>query len=303
VNVGEPTDLGEAVVVMGGGESAVAAARVAAHLGVRVTLLFGRPREEMPAAREAAEAEAEGVRIEASAAPLAIVTEARRAVAFRCARLVPGASDAAGRPRLIPAPDGEFVLPADTIILAAPRAEVDIAGLESLRGGRGGVAVDERGETAVKGTFAAPDDLELGLISTAIYRGRRAAETIHSRLRGLPQEASPPAPPVITHAKMRLDYYPRQQRVEQRVVPVPERLADPEREVASGLTYEEVVTEAKRCMSCGLCFECGQCWQYCQDQAVLQPPAPGQGIRLRMEFCTGCKKCAETCPCGYIEMR
>ena len=59
---------------------------------------------------------------------------------------------------------------------------------------------------------------------------------------------------------------------------------------------------AKRCMSCGLCFQCGNCWMYCQDNAVIKPASPGEPYRFKLEFCQGCKKCAEECPCGYIEM-
>jgi Pyruvate/2-oxoacid:ferredoxin oxidoreductase delta subunit len=55
-------------------------------------------------------------------------------------------------------------------------------------------------------------------------------------------------------------------------------------------------------MSCGLCFECGECWSFCQDQAVIKPLTPGEKYKFKMEFCNGCSKCAEQCPCGYIEM-
>jgi Pyruvate/2-oxoacid:ferredoxin oxidoreductase delta subunit len=192
-------------------------------------------------------------------------------------------------------------VPADTII-AAISQETEFAGLEPLRSEGGGLRVDDRGETPVPGTFAGGDVLELGIVTTAIYHGRRAAETIHARLRGLPAEAAF-APPVITRERMRLDYYPKQARAAAETVPVAERLQDPHREVNLGLTREQAIAEAKRCMSCGLCFDCGNCWKYCQDQAVIKPLERSQLYRFKLEFCTGCKKCAEECPCGYIEMR
>ena len=86
-------------------------------------------------------------------------------------------------------------------------------------------------------------------------------------------------------------------------IAVDERAAEPGREVNLGLTAEQAVAEAKRCLSCGMCFECDTCWQYCQERAIQKPVGPGEPYRIKLEFCTGCKKCAEQCPCGYIEMR
>jgi Pyruvate/2-oxoacid:ferredoxin oxidoreductase delta subunit len=73
-------------------------------------------------------------------------------------------------------------------------------------------------------------------------------------------------------------------------------------EIANTLTQDAAVEEAKRCMSCGMCFECGNCWSFCQDNAVIKPLIKGDPYKFKMEFCNGCKKCAENCPCGYIEM-
>jgi len=56
-------------------------------------------------------------------------------------------------------------------------------------------------------------------------------------------------------------------------------------------------------LSCGLCYHCDNCWKYCQDQAVIKPFDKGQPYRFKLEFCQGCKKCAEECPCGYVEMK
>ena len=102
---------------------------------------------------------------------------------------------------------------------------------------------------------------------------------------------------------MRLDFFSKQPRADATAIPVAERFEDMDREVNRGITREEVIAEAKRCMSCGLCFQCDNCYKYCQDQAVIKPFEKGQPYRFKLEFCQGCKKCAEECPCGYIEMR
>jgi Pyruvate/2-oxoacid:ferredoxin oxidoreductase delta subunit len=96
------------------------------------------------------------------------------------------------------------------------------------------------------------------------------------------------APPRATLERIRLDHHPKAPRVQA---------------VASGLTADEAIAEARRCLACGGCLECDNCWKYCPDQAVIKPLERGQPYRFRLEFCQGCRKCAEECPTGYIEMR
>jgi NADPH-dependent glutamate synthase beta subunit-like oxidoreductase len=294
VNGGEPLDVGKTVLVVGSGDTAVDAARVARRLGAQATILTRRSAEEMPAIRhEVEEARREGVRIEGPAVPSAIATEAGRATGLTCRRVTAAGEADAGAP--------EFFLPASAIIVAG-KPERDMAGLEGLRGETGAIQTNEQGETAVAGTFAAADDLDLGIVSAALYRGRRAALTIHRRFRGI-LEPEPAAPPIIAKDKMRLAYYAKQPRAALATIPVEERLEHPEHEVTRGLEQAQAIAEAKRCLSCGMCFECDTCWQYCQEQAIQKPVEKGSPYRFKLEFCTGCKKCAETCPCGYIEMR
>ena len=75
---------------------------------------------------------------------------------------------------------------------------------------------------------------------------------------------------------------------------------------AAELQYEDLggkaIEEARRCMSCGNCFDCGTCWSFCQDNVIGKPLVRGEPYTFKMEFCTGCKKCSEVCPCGYIMM-
>ena len=294
VNGGEPLHVGNSVVVVGGGDTAVDAARVARRLGAQATIVSRRSVEEMPAIQhEVEEAQREGITIEGLAVPAAIITEAGRATGLICRRVSVTEEPGAGAV--------EFSLPASTIIVTG-RPERDTTGLEALCGGEGAISISEHGETAVPGTFAANDDLDMGILSAALYRGRRAAETIHMRFRGI-QESAPAEPPAVTKDTMRLSYYAKQPRAGLATIPVEERLAHPEMEVTLGVTEAQAIAEAKRCLSCGMCFECDICWQYCQDQAIQKPVEKGSPYRIKLEFCTGCKKCAEQCPCGYIEMR
>ena len=101
---------------------------------------------------------------------------------------------------------------------------------------------------------------------------------------------------------MRLDHYEKQDRAESAALSVADRLASMEVEVNLGLSDEQTIAEAKRCMSCGYCFDCEKCWMFCQDQAIDKPMQKGVLYTFKLQNCTGCKKCAEECPCGFIDM-
>lgn len=74
----------------------------------------------------------------------------------------------------------------------------------------------------------------------------------------------------------------------------------------AGLPEEEVVAEAKRCMSCGMCFECDNCVIYCPQDAVHRTPknesTMGRYVYTDYNRCIGCHICADVCPTGYIKM-
>ncbi len=74
-----------------------------------------------------------------------------------------------------------------------------------------------------------------------------------------------------------------------------------EAEIESGLSEAGALEEAKRCMSCGMCMDCESCWMYCTTNCFVKLPK-GEHYRVKLEVCNGCKKCADACPCGYIEM-
>jgi Pyruvate/2-oxoacid:ferredoxin oxidoreductase delta subunit len=65
-----------------------------------------------------------------------------------------------------------------------------------------------------------------------------------------------------------------------------------------------VLEEAARCMSCGLCFGCERCWMYCTPSCFTKVTerAPGSYYQIKLDTCDGCRKCADECPCGFLEM-
>jgi NADPH-dependent glutamate synthase beta subunit-like oxidoreductase len=299
---GEKLDLGKdvVVVVVGGGDTAIDAARICQRLGANVTILYRRTIEEMPAIKEEIEeAMEEGINIQFLAAPIGFKKEGDLVTAMRCIRMELGEPDDSGRRRPVPIEGSEFELPASAVISAISQ-KPDFGGFEPLVNGNNWIEVDKEGATKVDGVWAGGDVARLDLVTTAIGHGRRAAEAIDRKF--MSKAAEENSMPVIRIDKMRKDHYEEADRVNAMILGVEERLAGVETEVNQGLTPEQVINESRRCMSCGYCFDCEKCWLYCQDQAVDKPMQKGVLYTFKLENCTGCKKCAEECPCGFIEM-
>ena len=297
-NRGEKVEIGNKVIVIGGGDTAIDAARVSKRLGAEVTLLYRRTRAEMPAAASEIEgAIEEGIDIQFLAAPVEVLMENGRAVGLRAIRMQLGEPDSSGRPRPVPQPGTEFELPA-TAIIAAVSQEPDFVGFDDLHSGKDWIKTGDFGATSADGIYAGGDDTALGLVTIAIAQGRFAAEAIDARFRGVPLE-KPTVPPLVAKERVLRDWYKPAPRHERGHVAVAERAADTEVEL--GLTEADVVEEAKRCMSCGMCMDCETCWMYCSNNCFVRLPK-GEHYKVKLELCNGCKKCADACPCGYLEM-
>ncbi len=302
INSGETVEVGGKVLVVGGGDTAVDAARVSKRLGADVTIVYRRTRKEMPAIEEEiVGAEEEGIKIEFLAAPVDFEKNGETVTGMKCQKMELGEPDESGRRRPVPVADSFFFLDASTVI-AAISQEPEFNGLEMLREGKDWIRTDKEHMTKIFNTYAGGDALELGLVTIAIYDGRLAAETIHNRFRNIQPEKKEELT-VITHDKVILSYYESKLRNEPFKLKPEERLQNPDLEITSALTEQQVIDEAKRCMSCGSCFDCGTCWSYCQDQVIVKPVIKHHAYKFKLDFCNGCKKCAENCPCGYIEMR
>jgi len=296
VHGGEQVDVGSKVVVVGAGGTACDVARLSRRLEAEVTMVG----LEMTATKSEAEgAQEEGVRIDYPAVPLEIVRRNGRASGVRCVRIKPGPAGSDGSSHAVPIAGSEFDLDASSVIVAV-RQQPDFRGLEILSNGNGNgwIKTDDWGRTAVDGIFAGGDAAGLGTATVAIAKGRLAAEGIDARFQGRTLEKQPPLP-AVTIEKLKLDWYPAAPRHEGQKVSVAER--ELSTEVERGLTEDEVLEEAKRCMSCGMCFDCETCWMYCSNNCFVRLPK-GEHSKIKLEVCNGCKKCAEACPSGYIEM-
>ncbi|MFH0899668.1 MAG: NAD(P)-binding protein [Pseudomonadota bacterium] len=300
VNAGEKVDIGSKVIVVGGGDTAIDAARVSRRLGAEVVLLYRRTRKEMPAIEpEIVGAEEEGVKLELLAAPIEVLRQGNRATGIRVQRMQLGEPDKSGRPRPVPIPGSEYTVEATTIIPAISQ-EPDFAGFEKLRSGKDWLKVDDRGKSSEDGTYAGGDAVALAIATTAIGHGRRAAEAIDDLLNGRVAEA-PASLPLVKPERMKLGYYKQLPRNERTHLAVEERLRDGNAEVEHALSEAQLLDESKRCLSCGMCFDCETCWMYCTNGAFVKKPK-GEHFGLKLEVCNGCKKCGEECPCGYIDL-
>lgn len=303
INQGEKVEVGDNVVVIGGGDTAIDAARVARRLGANATILYRRTRTEMPAIdEEITGAEEEGVKIDLLAAPIEIYSENGRAVGMKCQRMELGEPDDSGRRRPIPIEGDTFDLKFSTLI-AAISQEPNFNGMENLIEGRDWIKVDDKFKSQKDDTvYSGGDNINLGLVIDGVHHGRRAAEAIHEKFAGVAMTPDPPDMGIIRFDKMQLAYYEAKDRNNPVEMPADERLKTLDGEIVQTFTQDQAVAETKRCMSCGYCFDCGTCWSFCQDNAIIKPLIKGEEYKFKMEFCNGCKKCAENCPCGYIEM-
>ena len=296
VNGGDAVQVGGKVVVVGGGDTAIDAARVCNRMGAEVTILYRRTRDEMPAiAHEIDAAIEEGVTLQFLAAPTEVLQDNGTARGLKCIRMNLGDPDASGRLRPTPIPGSEFAIEASTVI-AAISQEPEFDRIAELRESGDWLQTDEWGATRKEGIYAGGDDLELALVATAINQGRLAAQTIDTHMRG-GDLTRPAARPEATNVIA--DWHMEAERHERQRLPVERR--DLNAEIESGLQEAEVLEEVRRCMSCGMCMDCETCWTYCANNCFVRLPK-GEHYSIKLEVCNGCKKCAQGCPTGYLEL-
>jgi NADPH-dependent glutamate synthase beta subunit-like oxidoreductase len=291
---GEPPSLGRRVVVYGGGNTAMDAARTVRRLGADdAMIVYRRDRAHMPAhAFEADEALAEGVKIKWLTSIAAIDGGDVTVEVMRI--------DADGRAQ----PTGRFeTLTADAVVLAVGQdAESDFLRSipEIVRRDDGTVVVGPDMMTGRPGIFAGGDMVpEQRSVTIATGHGKKAARHIDTWLRGT-RFAAPPKHPVIGFAGLNLPIYSDAVPSAEPALPVEARGGGFD-EVVHGLDDRAAVHEAKRCLSCGNCFECDQCFAACPEDAIAKR-GPGRGYTIDGARCTGCAVCVEQCPCHAMEM-
>ncbi len=285
--------LGRRVVVYGGGDTAFDAARTARRLGATdAVIVYRRNRERMGASGEELEqALGEGVTVRW----LSTVSkfDGDRIMLEKMKLNEEG----------FPEPTGEFEqLDADSLVLALGQ-DTDLSLLEHANDVNvrdGAVEVLDSMMASPSGIFAGGDAVPAQRTATvAIGHGKRAAHGIDDFVMGRSAEAK------VRHELASFEllntwYYADAPRTERPELERVRRQTNFE-EVIGGLTQDNALFEARRCMSCGNCFECDNCFGVCPDNAVIKL---GENMRYQFDydFCKGCGICVKECPCGAIVM-
>lgn len=300
VNSGGRPRLGSRVIVVGGGSTAMDAARSARRLGAaRVTVLALESRETMPAIPdEVSQALAEGVEIVNGMGVLGVVEEAGRrvGVAVGPAGLE---RDAEGSVRPVFFPGPRSVMEAHTVLLAVGQ-RVDVGTLPpGVMVERGIVAAAADGATSVDRLFAGGDVASRArTVSHAIGAGTRAARAIHARLAGASPWATPVPGHVVEPAEIGRHAFPPARRALRLGRPAAERVRA-FTEVLEGLDPAAARAEAARCFTCGHCTGCDVCLLACPDTAIRG--VDGAYV-VSLDHCKGCGLCARECPRGALAM-
>ncbi|MHB8958563.1 MAG: FAD-dependent oxidoreductase [Candidatus Limnocylindrales bacterium] len=341
-NLGQEVAVGQNVVVVGGGYTAMDCARTSLRFGAEnVTIAYRRTRSELVVdEEELGETELEGVRMDFLVSPIELLGEDGKLKAIRFIRNKLGEPDASGRRSPVPIPGSEFTLPCDTIIPAVSQA-ADLSFLpveSSFEVNRGRIKVDPATyATNVRGVFACGDFVTgpTTLIESAGH-GKKAAYAIDRYLDGRTDVTVTPNVKITSswrHDMPELyDVLPRQH------IPMLEPAArmsstDPAvnftTPVELGYDATAAVAESTRCLMCNYniwfdpfrCVLCGACADVCPEGVIhmvdvnqlktegLLPEieeaygwSQGAAMILDEERCIRCALCVKRCPFDAITM-
>jgi 2-oxoacid:acceptor oxidoreductase delta subunit (pyruvate/2-ketoisovalerate family) len=302
VNAGNLGTIDGTVIVIGGGNTALDAARVVLRQGGKATIVYRRTREEMPAhPDEISQAEAEGVEFIFQAAPLCFDGLAGQVTGAQFQRTRPGPPDASGRRSPEPIPGDTFTLPCSLVLTAIGEELEREAFASAMEVARGRLKADRWGRTSQATLFAGGDAATgAGTVVDAIGSGRRAAEAIDAWLSGaeladLPTDAAQR----VGIDDVNVFYFPVTPRSRPPALDRVEAVSSFD-EVIGSLSWEQAMVEADRCFTCGECTYCDTCLVFCPDMAVAR--APEGGYTIDYAHCKGCGICVHECPRGAITL-
>ncbi|KPJ79057.1 MAG: 4Fe-4S ferredoxin [Deltaproteobacteria bacterium SG8_13] len=320
VALGDRRIPGKDVIVVGGGNVAIDAARTCLRLGCRqVTIAYRRTRAEMPADREEVEqAEEEGVVFEFLTVPTYVETSEDCLTGLRCLRARLVSKEGADRKVPKPIEGSDFLMKADVVICAIGQKveQAGMAALKDLQWTRRSTihANMATGETSVAGVFSAGDCVTgPATVIEAIGGGKRAAEAIDRYLSGIPQPKVPPVP--VRRGRIDWLEVPSSTKMTLRRPEMPLLNIDRRRttfqQVELGYPENAVREEARRCLRCDICLRCGKCVEICRDKMNVDALQMGYldfdhpvqtDFRVAAERCIACGACAANCPTGAMRL-
>lgn len=323
--LGERVMPGRTAAIIGGGNAAIDAARIAVRLGSEATIIYRRTKREMPASEwEIDEAEREGIRTIYLASPVKIVGKGKKVLGLVCIRNHLGVPDESGRRRPVPLEGSEFFINADYIIPAVSQMP-DLSFLgksHNLNVSRWGtLVVDEMTlSTNQPGVFAG-GDVVMGpnTVIDAIAQGRRAAVFMDKYLQGydinrLKEDRIVMSSEVVEKIEMG-SQYDSVNRYPMPTLPLNQRMGVFD-EVELGYTREMAIKEAQRCLKCNHniwieseeCIACGRCSEVCPYDCIQMITPKGEEdysfrpwhrgkVKVRDDtLCIRCGLCKEYCP-------
>jgi NADPH-dependent glutamate synthase beta subunit-like oxidoreductase len=300
VNTGEKVPVGEKVVVVGGGNVAIDCTRTCVRLGFKdVTIVYRRSRAEMPAiAEEIAEAEHEGVKIRLLSGPNKVIVKGGRVSGLECVKMKLGEPDESGRRRPVPVAGSEFIIET-SLIIAAVGEEPDLAFMTRDMASAvsdGLIKADPVTlKTGITGIFAGGDTVTgPATVVQAMAAGRKAAKSIVRYLNGEALDTGREGEDIF-ESKLIVDTWgiAQESRSAMPTLPVAQRKGN-FKEVELGLSREEAVKEAKRCLSC----DCYICIDLLGCPALITDNGK---VAVDVTQCPGCGVCAAVCPYDAIK--
>ena len=259
---GNAPEIGEKVVICGGGNTAMDACRTAVRLGAKeVYVVYRRTRNEMPADKlEIDEAEEEGVIYKFLTNPLSFNGENGKVKSITLQIMELGEPDASGRRRPVPVEGKTEEIEVDSVILAIGQKLVQGDVAELKLNDRGNIEADpDFFTTDLEGVFAIGDATNRGasIAIEAIGEADRCAKAVDAYLNGMPLDTR--VPYISKRDESTIDYSDRQKesRITPKVLPADVRNKNFD-EVSLGFTEEEAQAEAQRCLECG-CREYYKC--------------------------------------------
>ncbi|NQT71333.1 MAG: FAD-dependent oxidoreductase [Chloroflexi bacterium] len=281
VNLKQYVKIGNNVVVIGGGYTAIDSARTAIRLGCKdVRIVYRRTADEMYATKaEILETIEEGVDMTFLSSPLSIVGENGKVTGIECQEMKLGEPDESGRRRPFPVEGSTFIIECDTVVVAIGQSpDLEIFEHGKIRPENNGktLTVDPLTlGTNMHGIFAGGDVVHgPRSMVEAVGDGRRAAESIDRLLRGEDMKVGRtyerPTPIEVNLDEVKIVHRGRR-RIP--VLPARQRIKSFE-EVETGYTTFMALRESKRCLSCGGCSECMECVRQCELEAVKHEMVP-----------------------------
>lgn len=291
INLGFLPRLGEKVIVIGGGNTAIDVARSLQKFGSAVSIFYRRTKTEMPAIKEEVlAAEKEGIKIEELIAPVKIVAkDGGRVDLLECQKMELGEADESGRKKPTPIEGSNFSVRVNAVIFAiGEEKESDF--------------LPENWQSNEKIFMGGDFENKAGTVAAAIKSGREKAEEIAKYLRNEQNNKQPTTDnkQLIKFEDLNTFYFERRLKIRNF------------NDVFGDIAPEALAQyEAKRCFSCGFCPAaagsrlggdnlCENCYKFCPDVAVKKE---GGKLKIDYDYCKGCGICAEECPTKSIILK